>query len=109
MMDFTMPILAVSEMCSRLNYTHFDTVGECLVQSTLFGDVVLAGLLLLVLFTALIIKYNFPITMILPVGIALTYLLWLMAGADIFMGLMLLGLIVGGGVLIIALLNYLNR
>jgi hypothetical protein len=104
-----LPILAVSKLCSNLNYTEFDMVGKCLVESTLFGDVVLAGLILLILFTALIVKYNFPITMILPVGIALTYLLWLMAGADIFMGLLLLGLIVGGGVLIIALLNFLNR
>lgn len=104
-----LPILAVSKLCAELNYTNFSTVGTCLVETTLFGDVVLAGLIILILFTALIVKYNFPITMILPVGIALTYLLWLMAGADIFMGLLILGLIVGGGVLIIALLNYLNR
>jgi len=72
-----LPILAVSKMCAELNYTQFNTVGECLVESTMFGDVVLAGLVILILFTALIVKYNFPITMILPVGIALTYLLWL--------------------------------
>jgi len=104
-----LPILAVSKLCAELNYTNFNTVGTCLVETTMFGDVILAGLIVLILFTALIVKYNFPITMILPVGLALTYLLWLMAGADIFMGLLLLGLIVGGGVLIIALLNYLNR
>ena len=108
-MDISLPVLAVSRLCANLNYTNFNTVGTCLVESTMFGDVVLAGLILLVLFTALIIKYNFPITTILPVGIALTYVLWLMAGADIFMGLLLLGLIVGGGVLIIGLVQYLNR
>lgn len=108
-MDITMPVLAVSKLCANLNYTQFDKVGQCLVEGALFGDAVLAGLIILVLFTALIVKYNFPITMILPVGLALSYLLWLMAGADIFMGLLLLGLIVGGGVLIMALLNYLNR
>ena len=108
-MDLYMPIMAVSELCKNLNYTDFSSVGTCVVETTMFGDVILGGLVLMILFTALIVKYNFPITMILPVGIALTYLLWLMAGADIFMGLMLLGLIVGGGVLILAIIQYLNR
>jgi len=102
-------ILAVSKLCSSLNYTDFGSVGSCLVETTMFGDVILAGLVILVLFAALMVKYNFPITMILPVGLALTYLLWLMAGADVFMGLLILGLIVGGGVLIMGLLQYLNR
>lgn len=103
-----MPVL-VSKLCQNLNYTHFDTVGECLVQTTLFGDVILAGLLIFVLFTGLIIRYNFPITIILPVGLVLAYVLWLMTGANLFMGVLLLALIIGGSVLIIAIIQYINR
>jgi len=108
-MDITMPVLAVSKLCSSLNFTDFGTVGQCFVEMTLFGDVAFAGLIIFVLFAALIIRYNFPITVMLPVGIALAYVLWLMASADIFLGILILGLIIGGAVLIIGLIQYLNR
>lgn len=102
-------ILATSIACQRLNFTNFGDVGTCLVESVFYGDVAIAGLIMFVLFTALIIRYNFPITIILPVGLALSYVLWLMSGAEIFMGLLLLALIVGGAILIISLISYLNR
>jgi len=44
-----------------------------------------------------------------PLGIALGYVLWLMTGAEIFMGMFILALIIGGAVLIIGLMQYLNR
>ena len=108
-MDLSIPIMAVSNLCSDLNFINMGTVGQCFVQNTMFGDVALAGAIIFVLFTALILRYNFPITMMIPVGLSLTYILWLMTASEIFMGIMILALIVGGAVLIIGLINYLNR
>ena len=101
--------MVVSKLCQDLLFTNFGSVGQCFVEVNLFGDVTLAGIILFVLFTGLIVRYNFPIQVILPVGIALTYVLWLMTASDLFMGILILGLIVGGAVLIIGLINYLNR
>ena len=109
MNGLNLPILAVSKLCENLNFTDFGTVGQCFVQTTMLGDVTLAGLIIFVLFTALILRYNFPITMMLPVGLTLAYVLWLMTAASIFMGVFILGLIVGGAILIIAMISYLNR
>jgi len=105
----SMIMLATSTLCKNLNFTNFGTVGQCFVETTMFGDVALAGILIFVLVSAMIIRYNFPIQTILPVGISLAYVLWLMTASDLFMGMLILGLIVGGAVLIIGLLQYLNR
>jgi hypothetical protein len=102
-------LLATSNFCKNLNFTNFGSVGQCFVETTLFGDVTLAGLIIFILFTALIVRYNFPIQTILPVGLGLAYVLWLMTGATLFMGILILGLIVGGAILVIGMLQYLNR
>jgi len=104
-----LPLLAVSKMCQNLDFTNFGTVGQCFVETTMFGDVALAGLIVFVLFTALMIKYNFPITVMLPVGLALGYVLWLMTAADIFLAMLMLGAIIGGGMLILAMIDRLNK
>jgi len=105
----SLPILAISKLCQDVSFTNFGLVGQCLVESTLFGDVGLAGLLIFVMFTALVVRYNFPITIMLPVGISLSYVLWLMTASALFMGIFILSLIIGGAVLIIGLIQYLNR
>jgi len=87
----------------------FGTVGQCFVETTMFGDVVLAGILIFILIVALMLRNNFPIQTILPVGISLTYILWVLTASDLFMGLFILSIIVGGAVMIIGLLQYLNR
>ena len=104
-----LPIMAVSKLCQDMIFTNMGQVGQCFVETTMFGDVGLAGIIIFVLFSALILKYNFPITMMIPVGLALTYVLWLMTMADIFLAILILALIIGGAVLIIGLINYLNR
>ena len=104
-----LPLLAISTACQRLNFTDFGSVGNCFVENVLFGDVGLAGIIIFILFAALVVRYNFPVTMMIPVGIALGYVLWLMTGAEIFMGMLILALIIGGAVLIIGLIQYLNR
>jgi len=109
MMLGELPLLAVSVACQGLDFTNFGNVGQCLVDGALFGNVGLAGLIILVMFTAMIIRYNFPVTTIIPVGIALSYVLFLMTGADLFMGLLIFGGVIGGSIVIIAILNHLNR
>lgn len=104
-----LPIAAVSKLCQDISFTNLGQVGQCFVETTMFGDVGLAGIVIFVLFTALILRYNFPVTMMIPVGLALTYVLWLMTNADIFLAILILALIIGGAVLIIGLINYLNR
>lgn len=96
-------------LCEDLLFTNFGDVGTCFIQNVLFGDFTLAALIMFVLATALIIRYNFPITMIIPVGTSLAYVLWLVSGADIFLGILMLGLIISGGVLILGVLNYVNK
>lgn len=96
-------------MCNDLIFTNFGDVGTCFIENVLFGDFTLAALIMFVLVTALIIRYNFPITMIIPVGTSLAYVLWLVSGADIFLGILMLGLIVSGGVLVLGVLNYVNK
>lgn len=98
----------VSQFCQDIYYFNFGQVGQCFVENVVFGDVTLAGLIIFVLFTALIVRYNFPITMIIPVGIALAYVLMLMTNAPIFTGILLLGMVLGGAVLILGIINYIG-
>jgi len=99
----------MSEFCQRLNYGNLADVGKCLNEVTLGNDPILGGILLTILFTGLLVRYNFPVTLILPFGMALSYTLWLLSGADIFMGIFMFIIITGGAVLIIGILKYINR
>lgn len=108
-MNIGLPLLAVSAACKNLDFTNFGNVGSCFIDGVFFGDVMLASIIIFILFVALTVRYNFPVTMMIPVGIALAYTMWLMSGADIFMGLLLLPVVIGGAVLILAILQYLNR
>ena len=102
-------VFLTSKLCKDLSFLHWDTVGTCFVEQTLFGDVTLLGIIAFTLFGGLLIKYNFPMTMLLPVGIGLSYVLFIMTGADFFLGVMLLGLIISGAILMIAILQYLKE
>jgi len=99
----------MSEFCQRLNFGNLADVGKCLNEVTLGNDPILGGILLTILFTGLLVRYNFPVTLILPFGMALSYTLWLLSGADIFMGIFMFIIITGGAVLIIGILKYINR
>jgi len=108
MVGFMMPVL-VSKLCQQLNFTDFSQIGSCLVEFTMFGDYVLAGVILSVLFLVLIMRFNFPIQLILPFMVALTYALFLVSGVTIFLGFLVLSLIVGGALMIIGILNITNK
>jgi len=99
----------MSEFCQRLNFGNLADVGKCLNEVTLGNDPILGGIFLSIVFTGLLVRYNFPVTLILPFGMALSYTLWLLSGADVFMGIFMFIIITGGAVLIIGILKYINR
>lgn len=103
------PILLMSEFCQRLNYGNLADVGRCLNEVTLNSDPLLAGILLTIMFTGLLVRYNFPITLLLPFGMALSYTMWLLSGAELYMGIFMFTVIIGGAVLILAFMKAINR
>ena len=103
-------LLAMSEFCQRLNYANFGDVGKCLTEVTLQGDSILAGIVLTLVFLGLLVKYNFPMTMFIPFGIALTYTLWVLnPGNPVFMGLFMFAVMVAGAIAFIGLLKVINK
>jgi len=103
-----MPIL-ISNVCQNLNFVNFSTIGQCVVEFGLFGDIGLAGLMIFSVFVGLIIRYNMPGNLILPIGCALTYAMYILAGGPIFLFLFILTLIINGALMVMGLMNYVNR
>lgn len=101
--------LLLSEFCQRLNYANLSDVGKCLTEQTLNSDPILGGIILTILFVGLIVRYNFPVTMLLPFGMALSYTLWLLSGAEIYIGIFMFTVMIGGAVLIMSILKAINR
>jgi hypothetical protein len=103
-----MPLL-LSQTCQRLQYTNLGDVGKCLNEVTLGNDPLLGGIILTIMFIGLLVRYNFPMTLLLPFGMALSYGLWLISGSDIYLGIFMLTIMAGGAVLILAMLKAINR
>ena len=103
------PLLMMSDFCQRLDYSNFANVGKCLTEVALQGDPILAGILLTLVFLGLLVKYNFPMTMFIPFGIALTYVLWILSGSPVFMGLFMFSVMVAGAIAFIGLLKFINK
>lgn len=101
--------MPVSELCQAVNFTNFSQVGDCFVQQALFGDFMLLGIIITVMFVIMLHRYNFPMLMFLPFVNVLTYTLFLFNGDPTFLGLFILSLVASGVALIIGMLNYLNR
>lgn len=103
-------ILAMSEFCQRLNYANLGNVAKCLNEVALQSDPMLGAVLLTVLFAGIIIRANFPITLMLPFVMALSFTMWLLVpSANIFLGIFMLTIIVGGAVMIMSILKAINR
>lgn len=102
-------ILQFSQFCQRLDFSQLSEVGHCLVDVSLQGDMILAAILLSVLFGGLIVRYNFPIGLMLPFAMAITYTLWLLTGASYFLAFFMFTMMVGGALLILAILKYINK
>lgn len=103
------PMLLLSDFCQRLNYGNLADVGRCLNEVTLGSDPILAGVILTIMFTGLLVRFNFPITLLLPFGMALSYAMWLMSGAEIYLGIFMFTIMIGGAVLILGVLKAINR
>ena len=105
-----MPLMLVSKACQNLNVSDLSVLGKCFIDYAFFGDLGLTGIMIMSVFVGFIVRYNLPGGMILPIGTALTYLLYIMSGgATIFLFLLVLTLIANGVLVVMALMNYINR
>lgn len=101
--------LLLSQACKSLNFTNFDKVGQCFVEQVFFGDLTLASVFILIPFAILLVRFGFPLETMLPVAMALFFTLYLLSGSMVMLGLFIVCLLIGGGLLMIALLSQLNR
>jgi len=109
-MDFAMPILLVSKACQNMNVSDFSVLGKCFIDFAFFGDMGLTGLMLMSVFVGFVVRYNMPGGIILPIGTALTYLLYIMSGGGtIFLFLLIMTLIANGVLIVLGVMNYINR
>lgn len=102
-------VLAISHMCQNLNFINFGQIGQCFLEFGFFGDLTLAGLMIFSVFVAFIIRYNMPGNLIMPLGCALTYALYLISPAPHFLMLFILALIANGVLVVLGMMNYINR
>ena len=104
-----MSLLLISKLCQDLSFSNFGDIGTCFVQFVFFGDLGLTGLMLMAVFVGYIVRYNMPGSLILPLSVALTYVLYIVSQADFFLFCFILTLIATGVVTVMALLNFINR
>jgi hypothetical protein len=109
-MPLQLPILAISKLCQNMNVSDLSVIGKCFIEFNLFGDLGLTGLMIMSVFVGFVVRYNLPGGIILPIGTAIVYLLYIMSGsAPIFLFLLILTLIANGVLIVIAMMNYVNR
>lgn len=101
--------LLLSSVCKNLNFINFGKVGQCFIEQVFFGDLTLASVFILIPFAILLVRFGFPLETMLPVAMALFFTLWLLSGSMMMLGLFIICLLIGGGLLMIALLSHLNR
>ena len=87
----------------------FDSWGSCLVNNVFFGDWTLASIIVLIMFGYLLVKFQAPLELIFPVGLGLTFTLYLLTGSIVMLGLFALLLVLSGVFLAIALLDKIGR
>ena len=101
--------MLLSTLCEQVNFMDFATVGTCFVQQTVFGDFVLFGVLLTIMFASVLVWHRFPYILMIPFSTAMFYGLYIIQGGGIFLSLFLLMLVISGAVTVVGLLGYLNR
>lgn len=101
--------MPISTLCKNINFTDMSHVGKCFTEFVFFGAGDLAALTIIILFVLVGVKAQLPLEVWLPAFLGLSFVLWLMVGAAWLMGFFLLGLLVGGVLLALAILNYLAR
>jgi hypothetical protein len=102
--------MPISQLCQNLGFLNFGDIGICFVEFAFGGDLLLAGLMIMAVFVGFVVRYNMPGNILLPLATALTYLLYVISGGTtIFLFLFILTLIINGVLIVVGILNYLNR
>jgi len=101
--------IVISKVCQNLNFSDFSMIGKCFIEFGFMGDLTLAGLMIFSVFAGFILRYNMPGNLLLPLGTALTYCLYIIAPQPWFMALFILTLVANGVLLVMGMLNYINR
>jgi hypothetical protein len=99
----------LSRACQSLVITDFPQAGECFTEFVFFGDSTLASILVLVFMAFMATRFSMPLEVIAPMILGLTFVLWLLTGSQIMLGLFLIGLIIGGALFGLSMLQYLSR
>ena len=102
-------IMTISTMCQNLNFSNFAAIGQCFVEFGFMGDLTLAGLMVFSVFAGFVLRYNMPGNLLLPLGTALTYALYLIQPNPAFLALFILTLVANGVLVVMAMLNFINR
>jgi len=105
------PVLStvISKTCQNLNFANFAAVGKCLTDITLFGDVLLMGFIITVMFVLIMFRYNFPLTLLFPFGSALMFTMYLLTMSDVFLAFFMLSVMINGAIFMIGLIGYLSN
>ena len=100
----------ISTLCQNLAGGNIGVLGTCFIQMVLFGDLGLAALMIFSVFLGFIVRYNLPGNLIIPLSVALTYVVYIVSGsAPMFLFLFIISLVINGVLMGIGILNYINR
>jgi hypothetical protein len=99
----------ISEFCKNLYYTNLPGVGQCFSEYVFLGDSGLGALIMLILFVFVGLKTGMPLEVMYPVLMGLTFVMWLFSSAPWLLGLFLIGLLIGGILFSITILQNLAR
>ena len=101
--------MPISHLCQNLNFTNMGQVGTCLTEFVFFGDVSLGSIVVIVLFVLIGVKAQLPLEVMYPALMGLMFALWLFSGTSWLMGFFLIGLLIGGALLGLKMLESLGR
>ncbi|HNV62440.1 MAG TPA: hypothetical protein PKN54_05755 [Candidatus Cloacimonas acidaminovorans] len=101
--------MPVSEFCKNLYFTNLPGVGQCFTEYVFFGDSGLSSLVILILIAFVGIKAQLPLEVMYPGLLGFTFVLYLFSGASWLLGLFLIGLLIGGILFAITILQNLAR
>lgn len=99
----------LTNACRNLIITDIPQAGACFTEFVFFGDTTLASLIILIFSAFMATRFSMPLEVIAPMCLGLTFVLWLMTGSQIMLGLFLIGLIIGGALFGLSMLQYLSR
>lgn len=101
--------MPISYACQNMQYTNFGQLGQCFTEFVFFGDITFAAVIVLVLLGFIGVKAQLPFEVLYPALLGFTFALWLFSGSSWLMGLFLIGLVLGGIVFGISILQNISR